>query len=231
MEKDEKLLLSSTKENPKKEQIKIEKLSEDKKEYDNSIKVIFLGDTNVGKTSIIKRLKNNSFNYNEKSTLSIQYYNLIIKIKDFILKIKIWDTAGLEKYNSILSNYCKFTDVVIFVYSIDNQESFNHIPDWIKEFEDKNTIDKSNQIKILIGNKKDLEDERKITYEEGIDFYKNNGFIYFTEISCKEEENNEKFDKIIEIIGKVFYKNFQTLEILNNAFIEYKPKETKSCNC
>lgn len=249
MEKDERLLPSSNDENPKNNKIKIEKINEDEKEYDKSIKVILLGDTNVGKSSIIERLKNNSFNYNQQPTLTLEHHNLIIKIDTFILRMQIWDTAGQEKFDSITSTYYKSTDVAIFVYSIDNQESFNRIPGWIKELENKNTNgNKDNDdeeqlmIKILIGNKTDLENDRKITYEEGNDFSKNNGFMHFEELSCKEQddkENDESFEKIIEIIGKEFYKVFQSSrERVNSSSYNYEAsksilesKKSKSCNC
>ena len=96
-------------------------------------------------------------------------------------------------------------------------------------------------LKILIGNKTDLEDERKITIEEGENFANNNGFSLFTEISCKEikdEENNKKINKIIEIIGKELYKYCKG-ERLNSSSYAYEASpslldsknESKSCPC
>ena len=104
--------------------------------------MILLGDTGVGKSSVINRLKNNTFNYRQQPTLTLEHYNLIIKINTFILRMQVWDTAGQEKFDSITSTYYKSTDVAIFVYSIDKKESFERIPGWIKELEDKNTNDK-----------------------------------------------------------------------------------------
>ena len=247
MDRDEALLPPSKDSNIP---IKIEKLSEDVKDYEKSIKIILLGDANVGKSSVIDRLKNNPFNYNKQPTLTLEHYNLIIKINTFILRMQIWDTAGQEKFDSITSTYYKSTDVAIFVYSIDNEESFNRIPGWIKELEDKNIHNdkkKDNEeellmVKILVGNKSDLEEERKITFEEGREFSKKNGFNHFVEISCKEEsdkENNDKFDKIIEIIGKECLKVFEdSRERLNSSSYNYEASQSilesnksKSCNC
>ena len=253
MEKNEQLLPSEKNENL--EKIKIIKLNDDEKDYDKSIKVIFLGDTNVGKSSVIQRLKNNTFNYNQQPTLTLEHYNLIIKINSFVLRMQIWDTAGQEKFDSITSNYYRSTDVAIFVYNIDNKESFNRIPGWIKELEDKtgntntNNTNKKEEnedqlmIKILIGNKKDLESERKVSFNEGNQFSKNNGFIYFNEVSCKDikdDKNKQDIDKIVEIIGKEFYKEFERTkdERLNSSIFNYQAsksildsKQSRSCFC
>ena len=248
MADDRRLLPPQRKENLSSDQIKIEKLNDDEKEYEKSIKVILLGDTNVGKSSVIDRIINDTFNYNPHPTLTLEHYNLIIKINSFVLRMQIWDTAGQEKFDSITSTYYKSTDVAIFVYAINDQESFNRIPGWIKELEDKNVKNEKKSgneeplmIKILVGNKTDLEDERKLTKEEGENFANNNGFSFFTEISCKEnkdEENNKNINKIIEIIGKEFYK-YSKGERLNSSSYAYEASpsllnsknESKSCNC
>jgi small GTP-binding protein len=256
MEKSEQLLPPENNENNENsEKIKIIKLNDDEKDYDKSIKVIFLGDTNVGKSSVIQRLKNNTFNYNQQPTLTLEHYNLIIKINTFVLRMQIWDTAGQEKFDSITSNYYRSTDVAIFVYGIDNKESFNRIPGWIKELEDKNANTNTNNtnkkeeneeqlmIKILIGNKKDLESERKVSFDEGNQFSKDNGFIHFNEVSCKDikdDKNKQEIDKIVEIIGKEFYKEFERTkdDRLNSSIFNYQAsksildsKESKSCFC
>jgi small GTP-binding protein len=247
-EKERPLLPQDKKENLNRDEIKIEKLNEDEKDYDKSIKVILLGDTNVGKSSVIERLKNKSFNINQKPTLTLEHYNLIIKLNSFVLRMQIWDTAGQEKFDSITSTYYKSTDVAIFVYAIDNKESFERIPGWIKELEDKSESSKKNSdeadqlmLKILVGNKKDLESDRIIETEEGKIFAQNNGFTLFTEISCKdekEEENNKNIDKIVEIIGKEFYKIFLSRkERLNSSSYNYEASmsildsKNKSCYC
>ena len=231
------------------DQISIQKLNDDEKQYDKSIKVIFLGDTNVGKSSVINRLKNNSFNKNQQQTFTLEHYNLIIKINSYILRMQIWDTAGQEKFDSITSTYYKSTDVAIFVYAINSKESFERIPGWIKELEEQNTSNKNEEeeeqitLKLLIGNKADLENERKITYEEGKTFSKDNGFSLFTEISCKEDQekkNDKKFENILEVIGKEFYKLKESRERLNSSSYNYEASQSlldsknpndKSCHC
>ena len=114
--------------------------------------------------------------------------------------------------------------------------------------EDKNTSDKKADddeqimLKILVGNKLDLDNEREVKYEEGEKFSKDNKFSLFTEISCKEDtdkDNNKKIESIIEIIGKEFYKYNDQRERLNSSSYNYEASkslldsknEDKSCHC
>ena len=180
-----------------KQELKIEYLPENTKNYDLSIKVIFLGDSNVGKTSIINCLQTDS--NLQKKTTSIEFFNYIIKINNVVIRMQIWDTVGQEKFNSITKSYYKTTDVVILVYAINDINSFNNLTHWNNELNDKSNIDISkdsgvseetktikneNVIKVLVGNKKDLEKERQVTYEQGEKFRKNNNFDFFEEIKC-----------------------------------------------
>lgn len=172
------------------QELAIENLPEHSNNYDKSIKVIILGDSYVGKSSIVNCLQQDTTL--QRKTISLEYYNYIIKINNFILRMQIWDTVGQEKFDSITANYYKTTDVVIFVYAINDIESFNNIEHWDNELNDKgkeklNNDDESNtksMYKVLVGNKKDLEKERKVTYEQGIKLCQEKNFDAFEEITC-----------------------------------------------
>ena len=223
--------------------IKIEKLKDSNIEYDKSIKVILLGDSNVGKSSIIDRLKTNTFNINQPATISLEHYNIMIKINSFILRMQIWDTAGQEKFDSITSTYYKSTDAIIFTYAINLRSSFDRILDWAKQVEN-NSTKIEDQIRFLVGNKTDLESERKVSYEEGKDMANKIGCTNFIEISCLEKRNstnNNKIDSIIEVIGKKFYNLWKLAksERLNSSSFNYVASESilinrqpkKKCGC
>ena len=188
------------------DQIKIERNLKNDKIYDKSIKIILLGDSSVGKTSIIRRLCKGDFEDNLLATLSIECYNYIIKINDFIIRMQLWDTVGQELYNSIISNYYRSTDVAIFVYSVDNKKSFENIQKWFDQMVEKNTKVENNNLKcVLLGNKTDL--EREISFEQGEKYANENNFLMFKEISCKKN-SHEDVDNIIEIfdvIGNTYY--------------------------
>ena len=171
--------------------------------YDLSIKVILLGDSMVGKSSIIFRLCKEMFDQNIGCTISIEYYNYIIKINDYTVRMQIWDTAGQEKFNSIIKNYYQNTDFAIYVYSIDNLNSFQRIKLWMSYAEEINGKSDNHEVKnILLGNKRDLDStERKVSYDEGNDFSKNNNMI-FREISCKDESEDE-INNLLEVFDEI----------------------------
>ena len=238
---------------PPKEYI-IEKLPDNTTEYDKSIKVILLGDSSVGKTRILNCLEQKDIL--QQKTLSLEYFNYNIKINNYTIRMQIWDTVGQDKFNSIIDNYYKTTDIAIFVYAINDLKSFNNIENWLEKLKEKGgnnnnnvisnnneiTVDK-NIIKILVGNKKDLFKDRKVTYQMGEKLKKAKNFNLFKEISCeydyneailddnssdnlKEEENlnieklNENEGKDENIIDKDCIKNL-FFEIAKIAYQEY----------
>jgi small GTP-binding protein len=216
-EKDEKMIIDE-------EKLNIERNLVESELYDSSIKVIILGDSYVGKSSLINRLINNKF-VELSSTLSIEYHTYIISINDYKIRMQLWDTAGQEKYNSIISNYYKGTDVAIFVYSIDKQETFENIQIWFKHLKENN----EDSLNILIGNKLDMEKEgaRVVSYEKAENFARDNNFFLIREISCKSKEAYEIEDiyEVFDEIGKYFYEKSKDRN--NNAdSISYKVSDS-----
>ena len=202
----------------------IERNLAESEQYDKSIKVIILGDSYVGKSSLINRLINNKF-VELSNTLSIEYHTYIISINGYKIRMQIWDTAGQEKFNSLISNYYKNTDVAIFVYSIDKEESFQNLEMWFKHLKDNN----ENSLNILIGNKldKEKEGERVLNYEKAENFAKLNKFFLFREISCKSKEiyDIEDIYEIFDEIGKKFYN--ESKEDRNNSdSVSYKVSDS-----
>ena len=205
----------------------IEKLPKNCSVYDKSIKIILLGDSGVGKTSLLNCLEPNDIDLNQKKTISLEYFNYIIKANNNIIRMQIWDTVGHEKFNSIISNYYKTTDVAIFMYSIDNIESFNNINNWFNELNDKGNNDNNiKTIKILLGNKNDLEKERKVTYEMEEKLKNEKNFYFFQEINCsyKNKEENDLVQNLFFEIGKIVYKEyiFTKMERVNSSVYNYE---------
>ena len=157
--------------------------------YDKSMKIILLGDSGVGKTSLLNNLEQKEPEINQTKTL--EYFNYKIKINDYIIRMQIWDTVGNEKFKSITLNYYKTADVVIFIYAINDLNSFNNINKWLDELNEKgNNEEDKNIIKILVGNKKDLKDERRVGYEGGEKLKNEKKFHFFKEISCLNTNSN-----------------------------------------
>ena len=185
-----------------------------------------LGDSSVGKSSLINRLIKNEFK-ELSATLAIEYHTYIISLNEYSIRMQIWDTAGQEKFNSIVSNYYKGTEVGIFIYSIDNEESFKNVKIWYDKLK-ANSGD--NSVNILLGNKKDLENEkRKVTYEQGEAYANENEFMLFRELSCKSDDEDE-IENILEIfdeIGKHFYDFYKNRRnATNSADMNYVASES-----
>ena len=173
----------------------------DEKDY-YEVRYIIIGDSAVGKTNIIYRFIKGEFNNELESTIGVDFLSKNIKKDDIILKLQLWDTNGMEKFKSIRQNYYKNAACAIIVYDITNEKSFKSINDWIEEC--KNNAYNENLIIILVGNKTDLSDQRKITEEEG-ESLGNKYNMRFYESSALTGYNintifNESSDMIYELI-------------------------------
>ena len=138
--------------------------------YELLYKIIIIGDAAVGKSNILTRYIKNEFCQNQKSTVGVELGIKFIKIKGVNAKIQIWDTAGQERYRAITSSYYKGSHGCFIVYDITNQSSFDNVEKWYEHVQKEAGKDISI---ILVGNKSDLENERKVSKEKGEDLAKN----------------------------------------------------------
>ena len=151
-----------------------------------SFKLIIIGDSGVGKTSIINRAINDVFETVTKTQIGFESCDLYIKINKKIIKFQIWDTCGQEIYQSLVTNFYRNSSAALLVYSIDNKKSFENINFWLEEIQKINNPD----AKIfLIGNKTDLYEKREITYDEANNFSEKFEFSNFFESSAKSGDN------------------------------------------
>ena len=178
---------------------------------DKKYKIIWIGDSGVGKTCLLTKAIKNFFDQELKSTLGFEYYNITINIKNKKILLQTWDTCGQESFKCIVNMFYKRAKLAILVYSIDNRKSFEGINFWLNELRQNSS---ENLKLILIGNKTDLNDKREVSYEEGKNFSKINKFDFFSETSAKEGETPT------EILDKA-------AEILYNYEIESKKKNNK----
>ena len=163
--------------------LSLSKTSEDDL-YEN-IKMILIGDTQVGKTSFLNQFFSEGFNPNLTSTIGITESSKILFYNNKKYKIQIWDTAGQERFESIPKQYYEKIEGVFLFYDVTNEKSFDNVIKWLKDILEGGHKD---LIVYLLGNKVDLIDKRKISYEKGLSFAKNKN-IKFMEISCKLDLN------------------------------------------
>ena len=139
-------------------------MKEDQDDYEQLYKIIIIGDSGVGKSNILGRYLHDEFKEDTKSTVGVEFGSKKMQIENATIKLQIWDTAGQERYRSITSAYYKGAKGCFIVYDITNSQSFDDIIKWYEEI--KKSGDKGVSI-ILVGNKCDLENERKVTIEMG----------------------------------------------------------------
>ena len=168
--------------------------------YDLSFKIIIIGDCGVGKTCLTKQSIKSEFIEGYQATIGLEYYTMFFHHDKKIIKLQIWDTCGMEVYRSLIQSFYVNSSLAIIVYAINDESSFGDVDFWIKELKSMSSPD----IKIiLIGNKIDLEDQRKISKEQGEHMAKDYGFVGFFETSAKTGENvRVLFKKVIKILYK-----------------------------
>ena len=165
------------------------------------LKYIIIGDAAVGKSNLLLRFAQNDFKNEYQLTIGVEFGAKNIDINNKKFRLQIWDTAGQENYRSITRAYYKNSVCAILVYDISNRDSFDHISNWI---EDCLAQSPKTVFMVLVGNKSDLNDNRKVSFQEGQDMARNNNMMFF-ETSAKTGENVEKIfeDSAKEISNKI----------------------------
>ena len=191
--------------------------------YDKLFRYIIVGDMAVGKSCILLQFTDNKFRVQHELTIGVEFGAKTIELNNKTIKIQIWDTAGQEQFQAITRTYYKGAIGALLVYDITRRDTFTHVTKWLEEV-------KSNSSKhicvILIGNKKDLEDKRQVTYEEGESFARENGLM-FLETSAKTAFNVvEAFNLSAQaILNNIEKTGVDPTENKNKMKIENKPQE------
>ena len=172
-----------------------------------NIKLIILGDSGVGKSSIIQRYYSNSFNENLQMTLKANFLEKAMIINNQKINLELWDTAGQEKYRSLTQIFVKNSKIIIFAYSVTSLKSFESLNFWY-EFVQKEI--RQNTIRGLAGNKTDLifenNYEEEVSEEKGKEFADKIG-AFFALVSAKESSK-----EIISLINELIYNYLDNRE-------------------
>ena len=218
------------------EDYKIELLPEDYPQYDLSFKLIFIGDSSVGKSCLTAKAVKNNFEEYYQATVGFEFLTFNMKVNDKVIKLQIWDTCGQEIYKSLISNFYRNSSLAVLVYAIDNKESFNHVENWLSDLKSQANPD----VRIfLVGNKADLEEDRKIKTEEGEKYKEDQHLDLFMEISAKTGQNERN---VLVEAAKILYKDYLRFDENNKKnpddiknggggkkLIVKNKKETKGC--
>lgn len=122
-------------------------------------KLVIVGDAGVGKSSLLIRFTDGNFSKHYISTIGVDFRFKTLKINGKFVKLQIWDTAGQERFKTITKAYYRGADGVILVYDVTSPESFDHVASWLEQVEKYANED---TVKLIVGNKADLVDEKKV---------------------------------------------------------------------
>ncbi|CAH8476761.1 unnamed protein product [Heterobilharzia americana] len=153
--------------------------------YDHLFKLLLIGDSGVGKTSILFRFSEDEFNSTFIATIGIDFKIRTIDIDGKKIKLQIWDTAGQERFRTITTAYYRGAMGIMLVYDVTNRCSFSSIKTWMNNIDQHGNQDVE---RMLLGNKCDADEAREIPYKEGLEYANSHG-IRFMETSAKSGIN------------------------------------------
>ena len=195
--------------------------------FDEKCQLLIIGDSTVGKTSLLYRYAQDKFSNQYLATVGIDYFTVDEKINGKIVRIKIWDTAGQERYKALTNSFFRSTQGIILVYDVSKQETFDNLKYWLQSI-NLNVGENSHIKKIIIGNKIDL--QREVVKEEAEGFAQINNVPYY-ESSAKD--NIGVVDSIRALATEVLKDKLNAPKIKENVKIitNKTSNENDSCKC
>ena len=177
---------------------------EDQNKYEYIFKIILIGSSSVGKSSILQRYIQKVFNDTYSCTIGVDFFMKSIDVGEKSIKLQLWDTAGTEKFRSITTGYYRGANAAFVVFDLTSKPSFDCLGEWIENYYKFSNPDSEKNV-VLIGNKSDLVDKREVTQEEIEKFAKDNHIMYF-ETSAKTGTN---IDECFYFIAEKLVKEFE----------------------
>lgn len=187
---------------------------------DVKYKIVMIGDTSVGKTSIVNKVLEREDD-NPSPTVGGSNSNISRKIRGKIVQLNIWDTAGQDRYKSLVPMYVKDTSLAILVFDITNRETFENLPNWVESIQSRSPTTMKT---LIVGNKIDMAD-RKVSEEEAVRYQEEIHSISYFETSATRGDNIES------LISFIFNSDVLTPQAQANT-LKIDPKqsnEEKKC--
>ena len=187
-------------------------------------KLLLVGKSGTGKSSLLMRFADEEFSESYISTIGLDFKVRTINLNGKEVKLQIWDTAGQERFKTITSSYYRGADGIFLVFDLSCRSSFTDLPRWIKDISKYNVNLKTNFF--LLGNKSDLKHERQVSHEEAFKFANQNNMEYL-ETSAKDDVNIlHSFARFAEILVHDQERQLQT-RIVNAIQLETIREERK----
>ncbi|XP_075886662.1 ras-related protein Rab-17-like isoform X1 [Nelusetta ayraudi] len=179
------------------------------------VKLVLLGSSGVGKSSLALRFSNNDFRESATPTVGCAYLTQTVHLSQVSIRFEIWDTAGQEKYHSVTPLYYRGAHAALIVYDISNRQTFARAQLWLKELE-KQSMPGSTII-WLVGNKGDLGNERHVSVKEGQTLADHRG-LFFWETSALSGHH------VSELLHDVAHRVYQSMAVQQDQLTEWEVK-------
>jgi len=201
-------------------------------DYDYIFKILIIGESSVGKSSIVSKFADDYYNENLESspTIGVDLHVKIIEVDDKKIKMQIWEIGGNERFREIVSSYYRNCQGIVLMFDLTNKESFENLQMWINHIKENcnNEDEYCNDIpKILVGNKNDLKIQRSVSHEEAYDF----SFVLNIPYIETSVYNNDNIKKVFELMAREIKMN-RKYSLKNIKSFEHKVsrvKEERSC--
>mmetsp|Transcript_910 Transcript_910/g.1453 ORF Transcript_910/g.1453 Transcript_910/m.1453 type:complete len:209 (-) Transcript_910:532-1158(-) len=168
--------------------------------YDHLFKILLVGDEAVGKSSILLRFTDNTFNETQASTIGVDFKVKMLEQSGQRIKVTIWDTAGQERFRTLTSSYYRGAQGIVLTYDVTRRETFEHMNQWLEEVKQYTPGAGKDVILVLVGNKVDLDEKRQVSRKEGEAWARQRGML-FIETSAKTKLGIQQvFQELIQKI-------------------------------
>lgn len=195
--------------------------------FDEKCQIVLVGDSTVGKTSLLLKYTNGSYSEDNLATVGLDFITKDEIINEKTIRVKIWDTAGQERYKSLTQGFFRLANGAIIVFDVSNNDSFVNLKYWVSALRNFFNLNQTVFNVIIVGNK--IDKEREVSQEDANNFAKENGITYF-EVSAKTGEGVK--ESFIYIVNKCVHSKEEKGEEMYYRKIDIKEeKEKKKCIC
>ncbi|CAD5207786.1 unnamed protein product [Bursaphelenchus xylophilus] len=196
-----------------------------------TLKIIVLGDSGVGKSSVLSRYVNNTFSNVFRTTMGADYFTKLSAVKGKKVNLQIWDTAGQERFQSLGTSFYRGADCCVLIFDLTREKTFEAIQRWRREFIRQTSLPDTFQF-VIIGNKLDLENEKLIKKERVLEYCDIEGNTAYFEVSAKTGANiDEAFQTVAEFAYKSYERNRAKVSLLKRIRLEAENAEKAKHSC
>ncbi|KAJ0008908.1 hypothetical protein NQD34_016323 [Periophthalmus magnuspinnatus] len=203
------------------------------KQYDILFRLLMLGDSGVGKTSMLRSFTDSDFESSHISTIGVDFKMKTLEMDGLKVRVQIWDTAGQERYKTITKQYYRRAQGIIFVYDITNYSSFQHISKWVGDVEEFAPHQVQN---ILVGNKSDEQLNRQVPLELGVKLATSYGMDFFETSASANHNINESFTRATKLVLQAHKSDIDNLigsldEYLDRVDLQEESPSSPQAEC